>query len=245
MNILLIDDHAMLREALKFYLPELDSTIAVTTAGSLDEALQRPPDGVEYDLIVLDFELPGVRGFAGYEAVAAWYPGIPVVMLSGAIQRSDALGLIDAGAAGVIPKRLGAGALIHALKLILSGEKFLPVTLDDSPASAGESVGESAGTMTRNAAGEGTAGEGLGALTLRQREVLALLKQGLPNKQIAARMGIQEVTVKLHLSKVFGKLGATNRTEAVRIALESDSADSGRLGMTIYTGSGQAGPDRG
>ena len=240
MNILLIDDHAMLREALKFYLPELDSAIAVTTAGSLDEALQRPPDGVEYDLIVLDFELPGVRGFAGYEAVAAWYPGIPVVMLSGAIRRSDALGLIDAGAAGVIPKRLGAGALIHALKLILSGEKFLPVTLGDSPESAGESVGESAGTMTRN-----TAGEGLGALTLRQREVLALLKHGLPNKQIAARMGIQEVTVKLHLSKVFGKLGATNRTEAVRIALESDSADSGRLGMTIYTGSGQTGPDRG
>lgn len=220
MNILLIDDHAMLREALKFYLPELDSSIAVTTAGSLDEALDRPPDGVEYDLIVLDFELPGVRGFAGYEAVAAWYPDVPVIILAGEIQRSDALGLIDAGAAGVIPKRLGATALIHALKLILSGEKFLPVTLEDSP--------ESVETAPRNAAAGG-----LDALTLRQREVLALLKQGLPNKQIAARMGIQEVTVKLHLSRVFRKLGATNRTEAVRIAMESDSADTRRLGMTI------------
>ncbi len=220
MNILLIDDHAMLREALKFYLPELDSSIAVTTAGSLDEALDRPPDGVEYDLIVLDFELPGVRGFAGYEAVAAWYPDVPVIILAGEIQRSYALGLIDAGAAGVIPKRLGATALIHALKLILSGEKFLPVTLEDSP--------ESVETAPRNAAAGG-----LDALTLRQREVLALLKQGLPNKQIAARMGIQEVTVKLHLSRVFRKLGATNRTEAVRIAMESDSADTRRLGMTI------------
>lgn len=213
MNILLIDDHAMLREALKFYLPELDSSIAVTTAGSLDEALEQPPDGVEYDLIVLDFELPGVRGFAGYEAVAAWYPGVPVVILAGGIRRSDALGLIEAGAAGVIPKRLGADALIHALKLILSGEKFLPVTLGDSP----ESVGESGGAAPRNAAAEG-----LAELTARQREVLALLKQGLPNKQIAARMGIQEVTVKLHLSQVFRKLGAGNRTEAVRIAMESD-----------------------
>jgi DNA-binding NarL/FixJ family response regulator len=228
MNILLIDDHAMLREALKFYLPELDSSIVVATAGSLDEALERPPGGVEYDLIVLDFKLPGVRGFAGYEAVAAWYPDVPVVILSGEIQRSDALGLIEAGAAGVIPKRLGADALIHALKLILSGEKFLPVTLEDSPESAGESVAESAG-----AAPGGAAGEGPGELTVRQREVLALLKQGLPNKQIAARMGIQEVTVKLHLSKVFRKLGATNRTEAVRIAMESDAADTGRLGMTI------------
>ena len=192
MNILLIDDHAMLREALKFYLPELDSAIAVTTAGSLDEALQRPPDGVEYDLIVLDFELPGVRDFAGYEAVAAWYPGIPVVMLSGAIQRSDALGLIDAGAAGVIPKRLGAGALIHALKLILSGEKFLPVTLGDSPESAGQSVGESAGTMTRNTAGEGTAGEGtagegLGALTLRQRLIAMSLATIMTRRLVSLR----------------------------------------------------------
>ncbi len=224
MNILLIDDHAMLREALKYYLPELDSSVAVTTAGSLDEALERPPVGVDYDVIVLEFELPGVRGFAGYEAVAAWYPDVPVVILSGAIQRSDALGLIEAGAAGVIPKRLGADALLHALRLILSGEKYLPVTLGDSP----DSVGVSAGAAPRKAAGEGT-----DALTGRQREVLALLKQGLPNKQIAARMGIQEVTVKLHLSKVFRKLGATNRTEAVRIAMESDSAGPGRLGMTI------------
>lgn len=224
MNILLIDDHAMLREALKFYLPHLDPSIAVTTAGSLDEALERPPDGVEYDVVVLDFELPGVRGFAGYEAVAAWYPDVPVVVLAGAIQRNDALGLIDAGAAGVILKRLGADALMHALRLILSGEKYLPVTLEDTP----ESGEDSAGAAPRN-----VAGEGLGALTLRQREVLALLKQGLPNKQIAARMGIQEVTVKLHLSAVFRKLGATNRTEAVRIAMASESADPGPLGMTI------------
>jgi DNA-binding NarL/FixJ family response regulator len=210
----------MLREALKFYLPELDPAISVATAGSLDEALERPPDGAGYDLIVLDFELPGVRGLAGYEAVAAWYSDVPVVILADEIQRSDALDLIEAGAAGVIPKRLGAEALIHALKLILSGEKFLPVTLGDSP--------ESVGTAPRNAAGEG-----LGELTLRQREVLALLKQGLPNKQIAARMGIQEVTVKLHLSRVFRKLGASNRTEAVRIAMESDAAGAGRPGMTI------------
>ncbi len=216
MNILLIDDHAMVREALKFYLPILDSAVAVTTAGSLDEALARPPDSVEYDVIVLEFELPGVRGFAGYEAVAAWYPDVPVVILSSVIQRSDALGLIEAGAAGVIPKRLGADTLIHALRLILSGEKYLPVALGDAP----EPVGDSAGAVSRKAAGEG-----LGALTARQRDVLALLKQGLPNKQIAARMGIQEVTVKLHLSKVFRKLGATNRTEAVRIAMESDAAD--------------------
>ena len=212
MNILLIDDHAMVCEALKYYLRELDSSVVVTTAGSLDEAFARPSEDIDYDLIVLDFKLPGVRGFAGYEAVAAWYPDVPVVILSGLIQQNDAFSLIEAGAAGVIPKRLGADAMIHALKLILSGEKYLPVTLGDSTGSA-------------RPAPRIEAGEGPGELTARQREVLALLKQGLPNKQIAARMGIQEVTVKLHLSKVFRKLGATNRTEAVRIAMESDSAD--------------------
>ncbi len=220
MNILLIDDHVMVREALRYYLRELDSSVVVTTAGSLDEAFARPPEDIDYDLIVLDFKLPGVRGFAGYEAVAAWYPDVPVVILSGLIQQNDAFSLIEAGAAGVIPKRLGADAMIHALKLILSGEKYLPVTLGDSTGSA-------------RPAPRIETGEGPGELTTRQREVLALLKQGLPNKQIAARMGIQEVTVKLHLSRVFRKLGATNRTEAVRIALEADSNDTGRLGMAV------------
>ncbi len=220
MNILLIDDHVMVREALRYYLCELDSSVVVTTAGSLEEAFARPPEDIDYDLIVLDFRLPGVRGFAGYEAVAAWFPDVPVVILSGMIQQSDAFSLIEAGAAGVIPKRLGADAMIHALKLILSGEKYLPVTLGDTPGSA-------------RTAPRIEGGGGLGELTERQGEVLALLKQGLPNKQIAARMGIQEVTVKLHLSRVFKKLGASNRTEAVRIALESDANEPGPLGMAV------------
>lgn len=220
MNILLIDDHVMVLEALKYYLRELDPSVAVTTAGSLDEALEQSPEEIAYDLIVLDFKLPGVRGFAGYEAVAARFPDVPIVILSGMMKRNDALDLIEAGAAGVIPKRLGADAMIHALKLILSGEKYLPMALGQPK--------ESAGTAPRD-----TAPKGLGELTARQREVLALLKQGLPNKQIAAQMGIKEVTVKLHLSRIFKKLGVSNRTEAVRIAIESDSEDPGGFHMAV------------
>ncbi len=102
----------------------------------------------------------------------------------------------------------------------------LPPILGGAPESGGPNTAE---TRPRNAAGVG-----LSELSTRQREVLTLLKEGLPNKQIAARMGIQEVTVKLHLSKVFSKLGATNRTEAARIAIESDPAGPQRLGNTRY-----------
>ena len=208
MNILLIDDHVMVREALSFYLRELEPSVAVTSVGTLEEALKQPKEDIDFDLIVLDYRLPGVRGLAGFEAVSAWFPEVPVVILSGLIQREEALRLIDAGAAGVIPKRLGADAMIHALKLILSGEKYLPMAFGEPD--------EPADTAPRHDGADQQF-----ALTARQQEVLTLLKQGLPNKQIAARLGIQEVTVKLHLSKVFRKLGASNRTEAVRIAMEA------------------------
>jgi DNA-binding NarL/FixJ family response regulator len=206
MEALLVDDHAMVRQALKFYLEELDSSVAVNMAENVDVALEFASNAEKLDLIILDYKLPGTVGLAGFEALTAAVPDIPIVFLSGNMHRDDVLLAISAGAAGVIPKDLSAEAMINALRLVLSGEKYLPaIVLPDHD---------------ENGAASGRVDEGpLSGLTLRQREVMELLMQGLPNKKIAESLGVEEVTVKLHLSKIFKKLGANNRTDAARIGM--------------------------
>ncbi len=206
METLFIDDHVMVREALKCYLEELDSSVAITMASRISEALEISSGDSKFDLIILDYKLPGTDGLAGFAALAAAFPDVPIVFLSGMMHRAEALHAIGTGAAGVIPKDLSAEAMINALRLVLSGEKYLPsMILPDS--------GES--DLAPEEKNDGP----LRDLTLRQREVMKLLTQGLPNKKIAESLGVVEVTVKLHLSKIFKKLGAANRTHAVRIAM--------------------------
>ncbi len=206
MEALLVDDHAMVRQALKFYLEELDSSVAVNMAENVDEALEFASHAEKLDLIILDYKLPGTVGLAGFEALAAAVPDVPIVFLSGNMHRNEVLRAIGAGAAGVIPKDLSAEAMINALKLVLSGEKYLPtMILPDSDQTGVVSQKMSEGPLSD--------------LTQRQREVMELLMQGLPNKEIAESLGVEEVTVKLHLSKIFKKLGVSNRTQAVRIAM--------------------------
>ena len=206
MDILLIDDHAMVRQALKFYLHELDPSVTVTTAGTLNEAQELSPDPSNFDLLVLDFRGPGFDTMAGFSAVAERFPGVPFVILSESITRAEAFQAIEAGAVGVIPKHYSAEVMINALRLILSGETYLPFKFLQG--------GENGRLPSPENRGDDPHG-----LTSRQRDVLNLLIQGLPNKEIAAQLGVKEVTVKLHLSKIFKKIGATNRTEAVRIAM--------------------------
>ena len=206
MDILLIDDHAMVRQALQFYLHELDPSVTVTAAGTLTEAQELSPDPSNFDLIVLDFRGPGPGAMTGFSAVAERFPGVPFVILAESISRGEALQAIEAGAAGVIPKHYSAEVMINALKLILSGEKYLPFQFLQ-----GDGNGHLPSPENRE--------DGPHGLTSRQRDVLNLLIQGLTNRKIAAELGVKEVTVKLHLSKIFKKIGATNRTEAVRIAM--------------------------
>ena len=213
MNILLADNHTMVRQALKFYLEELDSSVSVKEVGSLTEALEVSPGASNLDLVLLDFKMPGMNGLAGLDAAFEHFPGIPIVILSGVINWRIALHAMDAGAAGVIPKDLGAYAMMNALKLVLAGEKYIPSMILN---------GIEGGRFGSSEGDEGA----LRSLTGRQREVLTLLTQGMPNKRIAQALGVQEVTVKLHLSKVFKKIGAANRTDAVRIAMDLGSEDA-------------------
>lgn len=206
METLLVEDHVMVGQALKLYLEELDSSVVVSMVGTIAEALEFVSHTEDLDLIILDYKLPGTVGLDGFEALAAAVPDVPIVFLSGNMHRNEVLRAIEAGAFGVIPKNLSAEVMINALKLVLSGEKYLPaMILSDFDESRPVSPEKGKGPLSD--------------LTLRQREVMELLMQGLPNKKIAESLGVEEVTVKLHLSKIFKKFGVSNRTQAVRIAM--------------------------
>ena len=140
------------------------------------------------------------------------FPDLPIVILTGNPDQSDAYKCLEKGARGYIPKTIGAQAMLNALKLVLSGEKFLPSMLvaeserlEDQVIHPGGSARPRPSTLDK--------------LTKREREVLSLLTGGHPNKEIARRLGLREITVKVHLKGVYRKLGVINRTQAVTAVL--------------------------
>lgn len=162
------------------------------------------------DLIILDLTMPGMNGVAGLEHVRARHPGIPVVVLSGRTGREDIMGALNRGANGYLPKTLSGKAMLAALRLVMSGETYVPSILMDERTRPGVRGADHAGGVP-----------GINALTERERDVLDFLCQGKSNKEIARDLAIREVTVKVHVGNIMRKLGAANRTQAVRLALDS------------------------
>ncbi len=210
MHILLADDHRLVRDGLKLFLDRLASEVDIVEAATFDEALSQASSVESLDLIILDLAMPGMNGLTGLEVMRARFPGVPVVILSGTLHRNEVINALDRGADGYIPKTLSGKAMLNALQLVVSGEKYVPSVIFTEAGGA-------------RAGGDGFAFSGdspLQRLTPRERDVLGLLTKGHANKEIARQLGLQEVTVKVHLKGVFRKLGATNRTHAVGIAIE-------------------------
>jgi len=212
MKILLADDHDLVRETLRFFLEKIDSEVSVTEARTFAEALEAAEHMSPLDLVILDLKMPGMNRFAGLKLMRQRFPNVPTVIISGFVGRDDVMEAIQNGAAGVIPKTLGSKAMLGALRLVLAGETYVPsmVTREGADADADD------GTLATES-DEGP----IQGLTEREREVLKLLVAGLTNKEIGKRLGIQEVTVKLHLRGIFRKFQVTNRTQALRIAIQS------------------------
>ncbi|MGE5506405.1 MAG: response regulator [Actinomycetota bacterium] len=210
MRIILADDHVMIREGLRPFIERLGVDVAVHEAGTMAEVAQLLRTG-PFDLAVLDLRMPGMNGYQGLLTVKQNHPAMRVVILSALADREHVLEAIRLGADGFIPKHLSGAAMISALQLVLSGERFIPSTLVDS-----------AGERHSVVVGESGGGEVIGRLTPRERDILRLLREGLPNKVIATRLDVSEVTVKSHLGNVFRKLGVQNRLQAMRLVVESE-----------------------
>jgi len=205
MRIVLADDHDLVRDTIEEYLKRLDEHIEVLHAATLPRALEAIRKGADLDLVLLDLRMPGMNGLAGLKSVREACPGVPIVILSGDTSPDTIRNALQAGAAGFLPKTMRGSAMLNALRLILAGERYVPdILLADRGGEAADLSG----------------GQGSPPLTQREREVMGLLVQGLPNKEIGRRLNIEVVTVALHLRSIYRKLGVASRTQAVRMALE-------------------------
>jgi DNA-binding NarL/FixJ family response regulator len=208
MRILIADDHTLVRQGLMPFFKALDAAIEVLEAGSLDEAITVAAAAQSLDLILLDLKMPGMRGVQGLTAMRDAHEGIPVVILSGSVDSQDVIECADAGAAGYLPKTLNATAMINALRLVLSGERYFPSFAFSAPRKTAEQqkIDES---------------NPLSHLEERERVILGMVVEGRTNKEIARALELQEVTIKVQTRNIYRKLGAANRSQAVRIAMEN------------------------
>ena len=208
MRILLIDDHALFRQGLRFLLRDLDADLEIVEAADCAQA--RALAGEPFNVVLLDLHMPGVAGLDALDAIRQAFESSRIVVLSGEEDPRQVRRAIDAGAAGFIPKSSTPEVLLSALRLVLADGVYLPaVALKD----IGGAARADAAPISTDRLGD--------ALSERQVDVLRKAVQGKANKVIARELGISEGTVKAHLSAAFRALGVHNRTEAVYAAARS------------------------
>lgn len=208
MNILIGDDHLLFREGLCRLLTQLSADATFTEAGTFNEALEYAQGEQEFDLILLDLQMPNWPGFAGIQEICEIQAGTPVVIVSASESQADVRAALDAGASGYIPKSSSVKIMLSALNLVFSGGIYVPpAAIHGESASSSNSGGSSSSG--------GASGGNTPSLTQRQRDVLRCLREGKSNKQIAYELGLSEGTVKIHVTAVMRSLGVRNRTQAV------------------------------
>lgn len=195
MNVVVADDHPLVRGALCALVAQLEPRVQVHQAvdfpGLLREVRERA-----LDLAVVDLHMPGMEGLAGVAQVRAHCPRLPVLVLSGQTDSATADAALAAGASAFVPKTEDAQVLLTALQRMRRGIASPTVVTALAPAGRPRPTG-------------------LADLTPRQQEVLRLLVGGAPNREIGLRLGLAEGTVKLHVAAILRVLRVRNRTEAV------------------------------
>ena len=208
MKFLVVDDHMLIREAMRGVILELQRDAVVLEAGTCGQAMSLIQQNADIALILLDLKLPDRDGFAVLAELRERYPAISVVMLSAFNDRDNVVKALDGGALGFIPKTGSRELLVSALRLILAGGIYIPPDILARPPAATAAAGQPAPVERPPSPAE------LG-LTGRQVEVLALMMQGKSNKLICRALDLAEPTVKNHVSAILKSLGVSNRTEAV------------------------------
>ena len=207
-RIMIIDDHAVVRTGLRMLIENHPRMRVVTMANNGSEALDllaREP----VDLILLDLDLGRENGLNFIQELRAANNGAPILVLTGLRDPAAHRQAVKLGAMGVVVKDQAAEVLIKAIEKVTDGEIWL------DRATMGNVLNE----LTGQAQGElDSPDTRINSLSDREREVVALISEGLKNKQIGKRLFISETTVTHHLSSIFSKLGVSDRLELVIFA---------------------------
>ncbi|AKT50654.1 response regulator [Arsenicicoccus sp. oral taxon 190] len=214
-TVLLVDDHATVRSGLRLLLSAHPDLEVVGEAG--DGAVGvRQARALRPDVTLMDVRMPGLDGIAATREIVEGGWSRVLVLTSFEVDEYVA-GALRAGADGYLLKTIDAGPLADAIRRVAGGEAVLAPEVTRQVI-AGYASATPATPETSPAAGRVAA---IGALTARERDVLVTLGRGLSNADIAASLGISELTAKTHVSRVLGKLGCTSRVQAALIAHEA------------------------
>ncbi|MGA9961871.1 MAG: response regulator transcription factor [Azonexus sp.] len=219
LKILIIEDHALVREGLVRLLARIESGVVLRDCADFDSALAVLEGEDEVDLVLLDLALPGIDGFVGLDILRREFPALPVVVVSAFDDAPTINRVMNLGASGFIPKAFSGEALLAALHEVLAGNIFRPdgagkaARLDDMP--------------SLPPAGKGVQPSEVG-LTERQGQVLALMVRGLSNREIGDYLELSEGTVKIHVTAIFKALGVGSRTQAM-VAVARYGIDFGKV----------------
>ena len=204
-RVLIADDHPLYREAERAQVERAFPGVETILVGTSDEAVARLGIEPAVDMILVDLVMPGSNDARGVRRVVEAARGVPVVVVSGIIEPQDIRACIAAGARAYVPKTIDPQVFASALTIVAAGGSYVPVEF---------------------LAGEPGFGQGptpppsSDLLTAREFEILRYVVGGHSNKEIARELGIQEVTVKVNLTRIFDRLGARNRAQAAAIAVE-------------------------
>jgi DNA-binding NarL/FixJ family response regulator len=209
-RVLLVDDHAMVRRGMRDFLELHDDIEVVGEAADGAEAIEQA-SALRPDIVVMDLMMPGIDGIEATARIRADLPTVEIIALTSFVEEARAVAAIEAGASGFLLKDAEADELAAAIRAAAAGEVHL------DPAVAGIV----ARRMRTAVGGSGApaAGDGIASLTSRERDVLACVAQGLPNRAIADALGITERTARTHVSNILAKLGVADRTQAALLAV--------------------------
>lgn len=217
MKFLIADDHPLVRRALTLTLERVHPGASVLEADTLPAALRLAEEHPDLDLFLMDLFMPGSTGLAGLVQAKAALAPTPVAIVSADESPETALGALERGAAGYLPKSLPEDVMRAALALILAGGIYVPPTIAER-ALRGNSAHMDSASMPHGG-GYDTfitpSHQGPNSLTPRQREVLDLVVEGLSNKEIAEHLDLAEATVKVHVTAILRAYGVNNRTKAI------------------------------
>jgi DNA-binding NarL/FixJ family response regulator len=222
-KILVVDDHFLIREALRGFLERLKSNATILEAVSGHQAMQLIAEHADIRLVLLELNLPDRDGFLVLSELRERHPAISVVVLSARQDRDSMARALDLGALGFIPKSERREVMLSALDLVLAGGVYIPPEIllpEQRPLTSSKLACIASGTRPVRPRDLG--------LTDRQTDVLGLMMSGKSNKAICRELDLALPTVKNHVTAILKAIKVTNRTEAV-IAI-------GSLGLAWATG---------